>query len=174
MYEIPLEPPVKIGENICVLTTEGRKRYFRVTFIEPLPPSPSLVKDFGALSAGSSSGDTKLDILEMDDCEVGIFRFFPLDDVECTLKQPKALRRFLTKTKVAVVTPLTKVYDPALVTTEFAVFEDDVPYMDVKNPTNYDLSTSRVQFFGWRLAGEELKEPPEKVSYVVAAGSGGA
>jgi len=179
MYEVPLEPPVKIGENICVLTTEGKKIYYEVTYIEPLPPSPNLVKDFGALTAGSSSGDTKLDILEVDDDEVGIYRFFPLDDVECTLKLPKALRRFLTKTKTAVVTPLTRVYalnghDPTLVMTEFAVFEDDVPYMDVKNPTNDNITMSRVQFYGWRLCGRRLDKKPEKVSYVVASGKGGA
>lgn len=163
------DPKVKIKENIAVFVDKTWK-YLEVEYIEPLPPSKDLIKDFGAITAGSSSGDTVVDSLEMETDEVGQFRFYPLDDIQIEVKQPKSMTRFSNKNTRVRVDQYTATVDPELKSTELFVSEDDYPYMDIENPTQYDLTQSRVMFFGYRIVGRQLADEPDRTSWVVGQG----
>ena len=93
----------------------------------------------------------------MDDLHVGQFRWLVLDDLRVTLKQPRATSRFGTKQVVATVTQFTQVYDPCGHTTEFFSFEDEFPFVDVLNPSAYNLAQSRLLFYGFKYRLMELK-----------------
>ncbi len=171
------EPVVRIGENYAVETTSGVEKFFECVYVEPLPASADLQTDFGELAASAVSRANKVDILEMegsakvetDISEVAQLRFYPLDDIAINVKQPAANGRFKTKNDDIRVDFTTVELDPSLKSTEIFVYEDDVPYMDVYNLTNYTLEKTRVQFFGWRIVGSQLARQPDKLAYIVAS-----
>ena len=178
MYQPEFSPAVSIEQNYAILTTSGVWRYYNTVYVEPLPASIDLIKDFGSISASSVSRANEVSILEMegsaktetDISEVAQVRFYPLDDITITTKQPNAMSRFKTKTTEIRVDYNTIQADPTLKSTEIFVYEDDVVYMDVYNLTNYDINQSRVQFFGWRIVGQLLDKKPEKLTWLTGAG----
>ena len=163
-FRVEFEPVALVDENI--LFVPERKAY-KVEFVEPLP---ILVKDFGAITAGQYLDDQKLDILEMSANELAQVRFAPLDDVEIEVKQPRALRRFTTKTKTAKIDVRIWQLDPTLKSTEIFVFENELPYFKITNPTGYNLPTSRVLFVGFRYILQPLDKIPEKYTVVPVRG----
>ncbi len=178
MYDKDFSPVVSIGQNYSVLTTSGVWRYYECIYVEPLPASLDLINDFGSVSSSSVSRANQVTILEVegsaktetDISEVAQLRFYPMDDVTITVKQPNAMGRFKTLTSEIRVDYNTAEVDPSLKSTEIYVYEDDTVYFDVYNLTQYTLSKTRVQFYGWRIVGKLLKEKPEKLTYLVAAG----
>lgn len=178
MYTTLFEPAVSIDQNYAVLTVGGVWKYYNTIYVEPLPPSLDLINDFGSISSSAVSRANQVTILEMegsakqetDVSEVAQLRFYPIDDVAITLKQPNAMGRFKTLSTEIRVDYNTAIIDPALKSTEFYVYEDDTVYMDVYNLTQYTLSKTRVQFYGWRIVGRLLKDKPEKLTYLAAAG----
>ncbi len=177
MYDKDFKNVVEIGQNYSVLTTSGVEKYFECVYVEPLPASNDLVEDFGAIDSGSVSRANKVDILEMegsakvetDISEIAQLRFYPLDDIAINVKQPAANGRFKTKNDDIRVDFNTIELDPSLKSTEIFVYEDDVPYFDVYNLTNYTLPKTRVQFYGWRIVGSQLARQPDKLAYIVAS-----
>jgi len=178
MYNLSFEPIVSIGQNYSVFTSSGTWKHFVCVFAEPLPGSNDLVFDAGTIAADSVSRANAVDILavegsaktETDISEVAQLRFFPIEDISIVLKQPAASGRFKTKTDSIRVDYKTMELDPSLKSTEIYVYEDNVPVLDVYNLTNYDLTQSRIQFFGWRIVGSQLTQKPEKTAYLVAGG----
>jgi len=170
MYGTEFQPVVKLFENIGVYTTEGKWKYFQVAFIEPLPPSEDLIKDFGAIAAGGSVSATDVTELELYENQIGQYRYFPLDDIMITVTQPRAITRYSIKAKKVRVSMLSEVYDPSLRSTELYVFEDDYPQMAIENNGPIAVTQSRVQFFGYRIVGDPLPEKPDKVAFVTASG----
>lgn len=173
IYQQEFIPPVKPFENVGVYTGGKKWRYYEIFFVEGLPHGEDMVKDFGSIASGASSEETKLDTeLDMDDNEIALLRFYPLDNILCELKLPRGVSRFKLKNKTLRVSPLTPIYDPSLKSTEFAVYEDERPYMIASNTSGYDLDTTRVQFFGWRLVGNELDSVPDRFTVLFASGYG--
>ncbi len=179
MYQEDFTPITRIGDNYSVLTTSGNYRHFLCLYVEPLPASSvDLVEDFGAISADSVSRANAVSILEMegnaknetDVSEVAQLRFYPIDDIAIAVKQPAASGRFKTRSNEIRVDYKTMELDPTLKSTEIYVYEDDVPSIDVYNLTNYALTQSRIQFFGWRLVGSQLAQRPDKLTYLTASG----
>jgi len=163
------EPRVKIGENLGVYVDKTWK-YLEIFYIEPMPPSYDLLKDFGSLATTISTSDTVVDMLEMESDEVGQFRFYPLDDIQIEVKQPKSITRFSNKNTRVRVDKYTQMFDPGMKTTELFVSEDDYPYFVVRNPTTVTLSESRVIFWGYRMVGKVMEERPDRVALVVGQG----
>jgi len=178
MYDKDFLPVTKIGENYAVLTTSGVWRYYETIFIEPLPPSLDLIVDIGSISSSSVSRANSITTVQMegsakvetDVSEVAQLRFYPMDDISITVKQPNAMGRFKTLNAEIRVDYNTREIDPSLKSTELYVYEDDNMFFDVYNLTQYDMTKTRIQFFGWRIVGRLLKDKPEKLTYITAAG----
>jgi hypothetical protein len=77
-------------------------------------------------------------------------RFYPLDDIQITLKINRSEARFAAANVVATVDRYTEIADPCLHMTEFVIIQDRSAYVSCINPTNYALSMSRICFFGFR------------------------
>lgn len=178
MYAQNFEPPVAINQNYAILTTSGMWRYYECIYLEGLPPSLDLQYDAGTISASSVSRANNIDILEMegsartesDISEVAIVRFYPIDDIAISIKQPSAMGKYKTLSTEIRVDYTTAELDSTLKSTELCIYESNSVYADVYNLTQYALTKSRIQFFGWRIVGRLLKEKPERLTYLVAAG----
>lgn len=178
MYDKEFLPVVKISENFGVLTTTGTWKYFTTVYVEPLPASNDLMYDAGSIAADGTSRSNSISITEMegsaktetDISEVAQLRFYPLDDIAIEIKQPAASSRFKTRNDSIRVDYNTAELDPSLKSTEIYVYEDDTVVADIYNLTNYTLSKTRIQFYGWRIVGSQLSQKPDKLTYIVASG----
>jgi len=156
-----LKPIALVGENVA-LFRENRWFYFTVTYIDPLYP---FVKDFGAISAGETLESQEVSELEVGEGWLGHFRVIPIDDIEITVRQPKAKTRGVVSS--TVVSKISKYLVTLGITnlSEIFVWEGTAGkevFFDIKNPTDYDLAMSRVLFTGYKYALEELKEKPTR------------
>ena len=158
--------------DIVALYYDNKWNYKRILYYEPLPPSSDLIKDFGSISNGDTVENIKLDLLEMENDEFGQFRIKVLDDIKVKFSQPKASARFSTKDVVVKIDKFSYIHDPTLKMSEFYVFEDKYPRVDVSNNSGVDLTVSRVIFYGYRyITEEEFEVSDEEVDcYIIASG----
>jgi len=129
-------------------------KFYKVVFIEPIPRCDAIEFDFGALAAGVTTAITQLNLLEMPDREFGQFRGFVIDDIAVNLWQGRSDGRYKLNNRNGRLTRATDLRDPCGHTTEFYVHEDDFAFMQVLNPTDYDLTQTRVAFYGFRYVLE--------------------
>lgn len=178
MYSKDFVPVAKIGENYSIINAQGSERFYETVYVEGLPPSLDLIYDGGSLASGSTDSSNKMTILEMegsaktetDLSEVFQVRMRILDDIAVTVKLPAAQSRWKTRNDEIRLDYNTEIHDPSLATTEVYIGEDDTIYVDIYNPTQYTLSKTRIQFFGWRIVGRLLSKVPEKYTRIVATG----
>jgi len=178
MYQKDFVPVVAIDQQYSIITAQGTTKYFDCVYVEGLPPSLDLIEDFGELASGASDNANKVTSIEMegsgrtgsDISEVFQFRMRPLDDAMYTIKLPAAQSKWKTRNNEIRLDYNTEVLDPTFATTETYVAEDDTIYVDVYNPTQYTLSQTRLQFWGWRIVGRQLAKAPEKYTRLVATG----
>ena len=151
----PIQPWAGIGQTILIKRVQKYILY-EVGFLEQLPPSAPMVRDFGAIGAGTATTPTSLvsqslqTPLEMDGYEFAQIRFYILDDVSVNVYQPQVLNRFVAKNARARYSRKSQVMDPNQAMTEMAVFQSDYPYFDVFNSRQYSMAVSRVAFYGYR------------------------
>lgn len=163
-FKAVFEPVVNTDENVAVLITTGKWKYYKVDYIEALPPSPDLVVDIisesgeTTIAAGGQIKEQSVDVLEVEEDEMAQVRFFPLDDVYITVNQPHAKKRHWVKNKTLRIDKLTRIYDPELKTTEIFSYEDDYPVFTVDNPGQYDIGKARIQFFGYKFIMTEMRD----------------
>jgi len=152
-------PPVRKGEKLELIKNDTDVLgHYRVKYIEPLPHK---VHNFGAINAESNPATAEVEVtdLYMPDGELACYQMIPLDDVELTVGQPKAKKRYATKNYVHKVTPF--VNQIGAVKTRIFVWEDEKVWFTPKNPTKYNRLMHRVMFHGWRLILEKTTpEPP--------------
>ena len=123
---------------------------------------PEYYKDFGALTAATWDPDNEDTSLEMGDMELGQFRMRILDDMQCRLKNPGAVKQWRTaKTNFYLprfptegTTFLQEYYWKA---SEFFVWEDTTPRFDFYSAVA--LTTARVLFSGWRFKVKKIATP---------------
>ena len=160
-FKEEFEPVALPNEKICLLPD---KKYYRVVYVEQLPV---VEKDFGAITAGNTLTDQEITELQMNKNELVQVRIEIVDDIEITVKQPKSVTRFTTKTttfKINKYVSLTNL-------SEIFSFEDTPKiYFDVKNISGGDLSQSRIRFYGFKYVLEPLTEVPERATYVPVKG----
>ncbi len=178
MYQTEFTPVVAIGQQYSIVTAQGSEKFFDCVYVEGLPPSLDLIHDFGSLASGSTDSANKVTILEMegsaktetDISEVFQLRMRVLDDIMVTVKLPAAQSKWKTRNDEIRMDFNTEIFDPTLATTETYIYEDDTIYIDVYNPTQYTLSQTRIQFWGWRIVGRQLSKAPDKYTRLVATG----
>lgn len=167
-FATEFEPVAYPGENILLLPT---KEAYRVEFVEQIP---IIEKDFGALDAGAETASTKVTELELDNLQLGQYRMYIVDNIAITeFRQPFGAGRFLVKNVVPQIDSTFQSIDFTKLSqfTEFYVFEDDVPYVKVKNlDTANAITNSRIKFFGWKYYLTKLPRIPESYKTVPVAG----
>ena len=152
-----IEPVVMPGETVGIWV--NKVYYFaKVDYIDGIPRSDPLTIDLGAIAAAGNSAVTQLLLLEMPDFEFGQFRAEVLDDFTGLLYQGRADQRHKTNQRVATYTRQSALAEPDGHTGEFFVHEDDWAYMQAFNQTGYNLTQSRVAFWGFRYVLSPLKE----------------
>lgn len=167
------ESKAKINDTIAIWYG-GKWNYNIVNYIEPLPPSNTLLHDFGSISNGSSVTNVKLSFLDMNTDELGEFRLKVLDDIKIKFSQPTVSGRFITKSSVVELDKYSAMFDASLKLSTIYVFEDGHPLVDVTNDSGVDLTKSRIIAMGYRYALTEIEEEEveEVDQWIVAAGYG--
>lgn len=157
----PITPVAGVGEHILVRRVKNYYMY-RVLYREGLPPSAPLMRDFGAVAAAATTAGVSLQTpLEMDDFHLGQFRVKVLEDIRLTIWQPRSIGRFQTKNIISQITKFTEIVDPCGHMTELFTFEDEWPFVDINNPTDYNLAVSRVLFYGFKYVLDKVGEYTE-------------
>ena len=157
-YEVPFEPLAKPEENILLLPDEI---FFKVVDVEPIP---SQIVDFGSINSGSSTEKTTEDMknyLRLEGDELAQIRIKPLEDVEIEIWQPPTEARYAIANAPGKITIYSKEQH-----TETYIMADKPFKIRVTNPHGYNLSKSRVVFYGYKYKLEKLEYKPEKYAIV--------
>lgn len=144
-----IEPIVLPGETVGVWVNK-QYTFYKVAYIEGITRSDPVEMDFGVLAAGATTAITVLVLLEMPASEFGQFRACVIDDISAILYQGRADQRHKLNRRVATYTRFTALFEPDGHTGEFYVHEDDWAFMQLSNFTDYALTQTRVQFWGYR------------------------
>lgn len=172
-----MEPVAQIGQNVGIIY--GSATYYRkVTYLEPYPPFQFL--DLGALAAQTTSGQTAAPNLAVFDNEFGQFRWWPIDHIEVLTWLPQADGKYRMRNLMVPVNMDIVVDDPCLHLTEFMVWEDNTPFFDGRNYTDYALTAARLRCIGFRFSTVKLDEIAVRAikagapcTYIVASGKTG-
>jgi hypothetical protein len=164
-FRLDFEPVVNVDEAVKLLPYDT---FAEVVFIDQ---APYLEKDFGALNAGLSTGDTAVTELDQEDNVIGQFRIEPVDTVHViALKQPKARPRWTGKKSTFKVVDGQSLVTPPSNLSEFFQYKDTGLYMDIYNYTSGNLSTTKVAFYGWLLTIELLTKKPDVYTPIPVTG----
>jgi len=161
IYKGELTPIVKYGENLYLIPL---KKYFSVMYVEPLPGD---LKDFGALSAGEvAAGYTQVTDMNMSEFELAQWRVKLLDDITLSIRQKQGVGKYITRNVMEQLEFRTAIYSGSGNMFEIYVYEDEAPWIQATNPTNYDIEKSRIFFEGFRYVLQELTDVPSKSTAV--------
>ena len=172
----PIQPVVQEEQNLEIFS-RGQSLFYKVTFIEPMPRSSTLLVDMvvqaGALTIAANGiiGKQVVNILQLNDMEFLHLRWEPIDDVEGVLWGQASTGRFVTRAAQARVDLGTSQRDPYLATTTFFILGRDRDMnLEVRNPNPVALPQARFKFWGFRYLLEELKTKPANYTSVPAEG----
>ena len=156
----PLTPIAGPNQNILVHRENSWFKY-RVTGVEAIPSSQGMVLDIGAINAAATTTDQTLQTpLDLGNFELGQARLRTLDDVRVTVNQPRQTGKFTAKRVQSTVSLPGRINDPCGHLSEFYWFKDEYPFVDVLNPTDYNILLARLVFWGFRYKIEELSQHP--------------
>lgn len=148
-----MEPVATIGQYVAVHYLDAI--YIRrVRFLEAIPPFQAV--DVGAIAAQTVSARTAMNNLEMPDSEFGQFRWFPLDNVQVRLWLPQSQGKSILRNIMVPVDPTIVTRDPCLHLTEFYVWENNRPFVECINYSDYAVAMSRVVVMGYRFNVEPV------------------
>lgn len=156
----PIERIVMPGEYVGLWVSRNYL-FYQVDYIETIPESDPIQIDLGAIAAAAAGvpGQTAITQqvqLEMPDKEFAQYRCRVIDDLEALLYQGRADQRHKLSNAVARMSRYTNMHDPCGHTTEFYVYEDNNDaWLQGFNPTDYALTISRVNFYGFRYVLSE-------------------
>lgn len=157
----PIAPVVKAGQNLGILT-QGVYRFFRVLFIEGIPPSPETTQNLGAVTAAAASAATEITVVQAQEGNLIQARMAPMDDFEAQVSQVRAAGRFSTFTQQARVTPYIAGVDPHYATTTtFILGNTRSLFITAHNNTDYNLAQTRIRFWGYRYVLDRLTTAQE-------------
>jgi hypothetical protein len=148
--------PLALQDQYVCLHYMAAKYYRKVDFLEALPPFQG--GDVGALAANTTSPRTNLTNLDMPDDEFCLLRWYPIDAIQVRMFLPAGIAKFQLKN---IQIPIDyKIFDkdPNLVSTEFAIWEDNRPAVEVTNMTAYALGATRMIFMGYRFHTTEVTD----------------
>lgn len=148
-----MEPVALIGQNVAIRYI-NELHIKRVTFVEAIPPFQAL--DVGAVAAQTRSARTAMPNLDLADNEFGQFRWYPLDDMQVLLWLPQAQGKSVLR-NIMVPMDATVVHrDPCLHLTEFFVWEDNHPFVEVINYRDYPITMARIITMGFRYRVDDV------------------
>jgi len=166
--EREIKPIVKIEEYIA-LRTRSVDRYFKVVRIEPIPgfrdDFKNYIEGFTGLAPGSTAKVVKENvkkILAVDTRELLQYRLIPIDDFEYRYEMYG--RRFLLKNKETWIDKEAIELCPQIC--EWFVYEEEVPEIEIRNPTSETLNSLRFRVIGFKYYLEPVEEKPPKVTYI--------
>ncbi|VVB85052.1 Uncharacterised protein [uncultured archaeon] len=160
--------PINVGDAISVFTHGDTTKYLKVEYVEPLPPSRDLIKDFSSLASGATSNDNEITILEMNGTkssdayhELFVGWMEILDLIEITVKQPSSVSRFQTKASNIALGPWSG-------EVPITIYQDETLYLDVT--ALQTLTKTRVAFYGYRVVCSSLSNENEAKNLAVQKG----
>lgn len=152
-----IEPVAQINQNVGILW--GKWSYYKVTYLEPIPPFQFL--NLGAVALGTTGVVTAAPNLELFQMEFGQFRWYPVDNAQIRLWLPSADGRFRLKNIMSMVDQNILDRDPCLHLTEFFEWEDESPSFQATNGMDYALTQCRLIGFGYRFKVEPVDPATE-------------
>lgn len=149
------DPIALQNQNVCIHYVD-RPRYRKVDFLEAIPPFQCI--DLGALAALGISARTPIVNLEMPDNEFGLFRWYPIDDAQIRLYHPAGIAKWQLRWLQVPLDMNIINRDPNLVSTEFAIWEDNRPAVEAVNGHAVALGAVRLIAIGYRFHTVEVTD----------------
>lgn len=147
--QVGMFEPVALQDQIVAIHYMNQVLYRKVDFLEALPPFQGF--NGGALAANASTPRTQAVNLDMPDDEFALFRWYPIDPVQARFFLPTAVAKAQLKNMQTAVDWKVLQRDPNLVSTEFAIWEDNRPAFEIINATGAALVATRIIFMGYRF-----------------------
>jgi len=174
IFNQSLEPVALIDENVCLLT-EGGRVYAKIKCIEAMP---EIIKDLGPVTNGNET-----DWVEITEVQVPFqknrfvqTRFFPVDNLVLSAKQPNSCQKWAMTDTVANVSKFIDEYNGCgcgdFNLTEFFQHGEQGFYLKASKPdTIVDPvdTKARVLFHGFTYTFEVLNRVPEKYTVLPMA-----
>lgn len=155
----PIEPIIEPGQNLLLQTPTGYD-LFQVVYIDTFPFSAPITVNLATsglaaatTTAGISTGQTPVNLQNQEDMnngEVGHYRFRVLDPVQVSLFQPSALGRNTNQYARATFGPQSWFRDRYDSFSEHFVYEQNPAYMTAVNYQSVAVGQARVSFYGFR------------------------
>lgn len=154
--QIGMVDPVALqNHDVCIHYVQNQY-YRKVDFLEAIPPFQCI--NLGALAANTMSARTNVGNLDMPDNEFGLFRWWPIDDVQIRLYSPAGIAKWqLRNLQVAIDMNIIN-RDPNLVSTEIAVWENNRPAIEAINGHATALAAVRLIAIGYRFHTVNLED----------------
>jgi hypothetical protein len=149
-----VDPIALQGQNVCIHYI-AKEYYRRVNFLEAIPPFQCI--DLGAVAAGTPSARTNVVNLEMPDNEFGLFRWYPIDDVQIRLYHPSGIAKWQLRNLQVPIDMNIINRDPNLVSTEIAVWQNNHPAIEAINGHAFALGAVRIIALGYRYHTVDLE-----------------
>ncbi len=147
--QIGMADPVALQDQNVAIHYVHNIHYRRVDFLEAIPEFQCV--DLGAVAALNQSGRVNVTNLEMADNEFGIYRWYPLEDLQFQLFHPSGISKYQLRNVQVPVDPGIIFNDPNLVSTEIAVWENNRPAMIAVNGHAFPFIAARVRAIGYRF-----------------------
>jgi len=147
--QVGMADPVALQDQNVAIHYVHNIHYRRVDFLEAIPEFQCA--DLGAVPAVNQSGRTNLANLEMADNEFGIWRWYPLDDLQYQLFHPSGISKYQLRNLQVPVDPAILINDPNLVSTEIGIWEDNRPAMIAVNGHAFIVLAARIRAIGYRF-----------------------
>lgn len=156
-------------QDIVVVWSASQYTPVQVIFVEPLPLGIPLRQDLGAIATGATISATLPTVTQLGQQQLLQLRLKPLDDVDLHLYLQRGQAKFWIRNSHCTINLFTGIADPSWRSTTFFVqSQDRDPYVEAFNYTSYNLTTCRIQFWGWRaiwrdLPGWSVPNPNERI-----------
>lgn len=164
--QVGMADPVALQDHNVAIHYVQNIYWKRVDFLEGVPDFQCV--NMGAVAATNQSGRTNVVNLEMADNEFGIFRWYPIDDVQIQLFHPAGISKAMLRNLQVPFEPSILLSDPNLVSTEIGVWEDNHPAMIAVNANAFAAAMSRVRAIGYRFHTEDPVPVTRQEKMVVA------
>jgi hypothetical protein len=166
-YAEPFQPVAKPLENLCLIKSGAQVQgYYVCKYVEPLPEHTYDFAPSAGIAAGETDSENEISDLYLDDLQLGQYRFYVVDDIQVSVRQPLAKTKWTTKGVKEMLSPFTQQVFRGLQHMDIFVWEDEKVYFDAKNPTKYTIYKARVRYIGYHYILAKLEKAPEKFTIV--------
>jgi len=163
-------PPVaKIDEYVAVIESPARRKYFRVTWLEPIP---MMEKTF-TLGPGASILDQEFSEIKVNANEILQFRLSIGGVARVRVSLPRSTKRYVLRNNIAYLDGRIAQFPQFPPQAELALLEDNTIFVDVYNLSRARYELVKLYVTGYRLVLEEVPTPPPKYAAVVTQGFAG-